>query len=723
MKIIDRTADLLIRAGGMGVILIVALIFVFLGAETVPLFRGATQERVFDHKLPDLQSADQVMALGIDEYQSHVYYLDAARGAVRFLDVGKLTIDAEFPLKSLAGTRATAAYRTPARDRFFVGTADGRLVIAETKFAVTYAETTGRSIKPGLAEAGVIAALSPSSIVQVHGRQNSAGDYYYAATNAEGRVFTGKYVEGEPNDAPQFVGGTFEGRITSLIIDYEGNKLFIATDAKKLYHYYLADSRDAPYRVYDTTANVTAMDFVIGDVSLLLGFSDGRVESWFGVREKETDTLKPIQRIHVFKPMPAAVTFIQPSARDKGFLVGSQDGSIYLNFTTSERTLLTSRVDSAVSQLAYAPKLTGLLALGKNGSLRYTTVENPHPEISLKSLFGRVHYEGYDSPDYIWQSTGGTDDFEGKFSLVPLTIGTLKGAFYGLFFAIPIAVFAALYTSQLMAPRFRTWLKPTVEIMAALPSVVVGFLAGLWLAPLLEDIMVGTLLAAITIPAVITLGAMAWTFMPRGIRAKVPLGMELIFIIPLVFLGFWTAQAIGPGVERLFFHGDYKQWVFDVFGQQVEQRNSIIIGIALGFAVIPIIFTISEDAFSNVPQAFRSGSYALGASRWQTAWRVILPTASPGVFSAVMIGFGRAVGETMIVLMATGNTPILSFSPFNGMRTLSANTAVEIPEAPVGGTLYRVLFVASLLLFALTFVCNTIAEVVRQRLRQKYQAV
>ena len=115
----------------------------------------------------------------------------------------------------------------------------------------------------------------------------------------------------------------------------------------------------------------------------------------------------------------------------------------------------------------------------------------------------------------------------------------------------------------------------------------------------------------------------------------------------------------------------------------------------MGFAVIPIIFTIADDAFSSVPANLTAGSLALGASRWQTALRVVLPTASPGVFSAIMIGFGRAVGETMIVLMATGNTPVLDWSIFNGMRTLSANIAVEIPEAPYGGTLYRVLFLAA----------------------------
>ncbi|MEO5959485.1 MAG: hypothetical protein ABIR80_10230, partial [Opitutaceae bacterium] len=448
VKVIDRTADLLIRAGGLGIIVIVALIFVFLGLETMPLFRGARQNVVFDQKLPGTPSAEAVLALGIDEYESHLYFVDAAVGAVRFLDVEKRQIDSEFPLGRLGAARATAAYRLPLRDKLAIGTSDGRLVLAEAKFAVTYGAGNARAVKPSVGDVGQIAALAPSEIVRVHARQNSTGDYFYAAANAEGRVFTGKFVEGERSEPPKFVGGEFAGKISALILDYEGNKLFVATDAKKLYHYYLDDNRDAPYRVYDLPANITAMDYVIGDVSLVLGFADGAVESWFGVREKETDTLKPIRRIHAFERMPAAVTFIQPSARDKGFVAGAADGTLKLYFTTSERTLLTSKLGAPIARLAYAPKLTAVLALGADGTMRFSAVDNPHPDISFKSLFGKVHYEGYDKADYIWQSTGGTDDFEGKFSLVPLTIGTLKGAFYGLFFAIPIAVFAALYTSQ-----------------------------------------------------------------------------------------------------------------------------------------------------------------------------------------------------------------------------------------------------------------------------------
>jgi phosphate transport system permease protein len=724
VKMIDRIADLLIRSGGVGIIIIVALIFVFIGAETVPLFRAAEQYVRYTAPLPGGATPSQVLAFGVDEYESHAYFVDSEAGAVRFFDVAARKLDAEFPLTRLEGARATTAYRTPARDKLFIGTSDGALLIAEANFAISYDSQTARSVKAGFEElARISLPVEGVAVTRVHGRQNSTGDFFYAAATEDGRLFTGKFIEDEPADDPLPVGGEFEGRITSLIVDYEGNRLFVATDARKLYQYYLDENRDAPFKVYDLDANITALDFAIGDVALLIGLESGAVESWFGVRAGATDVFKPIQRVHSFEPLPAAVTCIQPSARDKGFVAGAADGTVKLYFTTSERTLLTDKLDAGVHVVAYAPKLTALLSLSAAGSVRYTWIDNPHPEISGKVLFGKVHYEGYDEPDYIWQSTGGTDDFEAKFSLVPLTVGTLKAAFYGLLFAIPVAVFAALYVSQFMTPSLRGYVKPTVEIMAALPSVVIGFLAGLWLAPRLEVVMVGTMLAAVGIPLTVLIGGALWMMLPRGARTRLPPGTELWLLMPLVLLGFWLSQQAGPVVEAAFFGGNYKQWVFDTFGEQFEQRNSIVIGVTLGFAVIPIIFTISEDAFSNVPQAFKSASYALGASRWQTAWRVIVPTASPGVFSAIMIGFGRAVGETMIVLMATGNTPIMSFSPFNGMRTLSANIAVEIPEAPVAGTLYRVLFVAALLLFALTFIVNTIAEVIRQRLRQKYQAV
>jgi phosphate transport system permease protein len=186
------------------------------------------------------------------------------------------------------------------------------------------------------------------------------------------------------------------------------------------------------------------------------------------------------------------------------------------------------------------------------------------------------------------------------------------------------------------------------------------------------------------------------------------------------FLAVGACVAMSQPFGDWAFGGDFSAWLYRETGWRFEQRNAVVVGIAMGFAVIPIIFTISEDALSNVPKHLISGSLALGATRWQTVARVVLPTASPGIFSAIMVGFGRAVGETMIVLMATGNTPITDWSPFNGFRTFSANIAVEIPEAPHGGTLYRTLFLTGLVLFAMTFAVYTVAEVVRHRLRRKY---
>jgi phosphate transport system permease protein len=323
----------------------------------------------------------------------------------------------------------------------------------------------------------------------------------------------------------------------------------------------------------------------------------------------------------------------------------------------------------------------------------------------------------------VWQSTGGTDDFESKLSLTPLIYGTLKGTFYALLFAVPLALLGALYTSQFMHPTLKSVIKPSVEIMAALPSVVLGFLAGLWLAPLVEKIVPGLFLLPLVIPALVLPALGVWRGVSASLRLRFKAGTEVFLLLPIVFAGGWLAIYLGGIVESAFLSGDYRGWLLNALGLTYDQRNSLVVGLAMGFAVIPIIFTIAEDSLSNVPPHLTAGSLALGATRWQTALRIVLPTASPGIFSAVMIGFGRAVGETMIVLMATGNTPVMDWSIFNGFRALSATIAVELPEAPDGGTLYRVLFLAALLLFVMTFLVNTAAELVRLRLRKRYRSL
>ena len=249
---------------------------------------------------------------------------------------------------------------------------------------------------------------------------------------------------------------------------------------------------------------------------------------------------------------------------------------------------------------------------------------------------------------------------------------------------------------------------------------MLGFLAALWMAPVIEKIFPAVIGMFILIPLFTIISVFAWQRVPNNIKGKIRIGTELYFLIPVIVAGILIALGLNTTIESVFFGGDYKEWFYTVLGLQYDQRNALIVGFVMGFAVIPIIFTISEDALSSVPNNLISGSLALGASRWQTAINIVLPSASPGIFSAVMIGLGRAIGETMIVLMATGNTPIMDWSFFNGFRALSANIAVELPEAPHGGTLYRILFLAALILFFFTFLLNTLAEIIRQRLRKKY---
>jgi phosphate transport system permease protein len=173
-----------------------------------------------------------------------------------------------------------------------------------------------------------------------------------------------------------------------------------------------------------------------------------------------------------------------------------------------------------------------------------------------------------------------------------------------------------------------------------------------------------------------------------------------------------------------FFQGSLREWFKNKWGIGYDQRNLLVVGIAMGFAVVPTIFSIAEDAIFSVPKQLTTGSLALGATPWQTMARVVILTASPGIFSGIMIGIGRAVGETMIVLMSTGNTPVMDLSIFQGMRTLAANIAVEMPESEVNGThSSRVILGCFSVICVHIFIFNTLAEVVRQRLREKYSSL
>jgi len=458
-----------------------------------------------------------------------------------------------------------------------------------------------------------------------------------------------------------------------------------------------------------------------GGTSIMVASDDGVVDQWFSVRDDKD--ARHMEKIRSFEDV-GDLRELVPEASRKEFMLAGADGSVSVFHTTANQLVIRQPIaDTGLQRLAVAPRSNALWALDDRDRLHFWRIKNDYPEVSWSALWSKVWYEGYDKPEYIWQSSSASNDFEPKLSLTPLTFGTLKAAFYAMLFAIPLAILGAIFTAYFMAPKMRQVVKPSIEIMEALPTVILGFLAGLWLAPLVESHLPGIFTIFLLLPAVVLLLSFIWMHLPEKLRRRIPEGWEALLLIPVVIGTVFLALWLSPLLELWWFDGDMPHWLKTELGIGYDQRNSLVVGLAMGFAVIPTIFSIAEDAIFSVPRHLTNGSLALGATSWQTLVRVVLLTASPGIFSGIMMGVGRAVGETMIVLMATGNTPVIDMSVFQGMRTLSANIAVEMPEAEVASTHYRVLFLAALVLFVFTFVFNTGAELVRQHLRRKYSSL
>ena len=255
-------------------------------------------------------------------------------------------------------------------------------------------------------------------------------------------------------------------------------------------------------------------------------------------------------------------------------------------------------------------------------------------------LFLPYQWTGYARPAYIWQPVSTIK----KYNIVPLIVGSIKATAVALLFAVPLALAAAIYVSQLARPRFKEVIKPAIELLSGVPSVVVGFFALIVIATVLQRL----------------------------------------------------------------------------FGYE-SRLNAFVAGIGLGFAIIPVVFSIAEDSLTSVPRSFTQAALALGASRWQAAWQVVLPAAIPGVFAAIVLGFGRAMGETMIVLLASGNASIMSWNLFDSARTITATIAAEMGEVAAGGDHYRILFLIGAMLFVVTFFSNMAAELVMERLKRRLE--
>ena len=837
----DALARGLITLGGIGTILAVLGVGVFLFVVAAPLFRPTRVEALGKA----VEAAGDPRAIGTDESGAVAWLLgpDGLRG----FSVADGRPLFERPATEIGLADASAVRVLPNGLLAAAGFADGSFRTGRLGLESTFLEAADlpagtpqpaegeaapladggavvRSAGGQLARVAVVADIAtaggeplPARIIDIDVTP-LAGGPLVAALDEEGRVrvesstskrnmLTGKRttvaagatIPATEGFRPRFV------RVSEL-----GDQLFlIATDGVGK-RYLIRDVTEPTFmEAFETSGPVTAVERLFGGTALAVGAADGTVRVLFTARTTPAAGTTPAEdglAMATAQEFPAGdaaapVTALAASPRSRLFAAADKTGRIRLLQSTAGREVAEAMLPDALEQAAVALAIPSrenrLLAAGGRGFASWS-IDTGYPEISARMLLGAVWYEGYATPVHAWETTG-HEAFESKFGLVPLIFGTFKATVYSMLFATPIALLAAIYASQFMQPKWKARIKPTIEMMASLPSVVLGFIAGLVFAPLIEQALMPVLSGFVTVPLAILLGAHLWQLLPSGIRTRFAGWRFLLVALVALPAGLAAAVALAPAAERLLFQGDVGSWLdgrdgsgfggwvvamlspaavavtwfvgrvvnpwlrqagavwsprraglvsllvfvagvagvvllaggaaafFDairldtrggLFGTYV-QRNAMVVAVGMSFAIIPLVFTIADDALTSVPEHLRSASLGAGATPWQTAIRVIVPAAASGLFSAVMIGLGRAVGETMIVLMAAGNTPLMSWNLFDGFQTLSAAIATELPEAARGSTHYRVLFLAALALFAITFVVNTAAEIVRQRFRRR----
>ncbi len=855
VKVAEKVSRACITIGGVGTILAVATICFFLVWVVVPLFGGAEIEDGRDWTTAAGTSPAEgrdtgVLDLGVDEQQVLGWALldDGRVVSYRVSDGLPLREQALFDPADMPGVVDI----TLTGGHLAAGYADGRIQLGRVAIEVDFL-TDGEPVELVDLEVGEIVAWdgglvtrTPELQLRRHrllaeveppleaGRSGGIAlidrvetaqgttlvvlrdddSLAYSKVRRRKHLFTGEITSTLKESELPFEARSNGPAPEHLLVSDLGDSVYVAWPDGLLHRYNVFDVK-APFLA--ETANLSpgaehrlsVLAFLVGGMTLVAGDTAGTLRAWFPVEDAGSRDGRSLAVAHELPGGGAAVRSLAMSTRTRVFAAGFDDGRIGLYHMTSERLLAETSLPTGlpVDTLALAPRGDGLLAFDAEGA-RLWEVDNDHPESSMATLFTPVWYEGEPAPGHTWQSSGGEDAFEPKLGLYPLVFGTLKATFYAMLFSVPLAILAALYTSEFLPRNARARTKQIIEMMASLPSVVLGFLAALWLAPIIERAVPAALVAVVTVPLAWLTGAYLWQLLPQRVGLRRSGFPRLVSIGACVLLGLFAAHAAGPSIESLLFGGNVKSWLdgqqgpafggwlimtlpvaalltviasvrwvspwlrnigigwtrgrmaavdmvryaavlgatlavaalmavaldgmgfdpraaadhdgtsFAPFGTYV-QRNALIVGFVMGFAVIPIIYTLAEDALSAVPDHLRAASLGAGATQWQTAVRVIMPTATSGLFSACMIGLGRAVGETMIVLMAAGNTPVMEANLFNGFRTLSATIAVELPEAVKDGTLYRVLFLSALTLFAMTFLINSLAELVRLRFRKK----
>ena len=709
----DRLVRFTVSAGGVGVLAALVLIFVYLAMMVLPLFSDAK----FTPNVRSIEiQAAQPIAAGVDEYGENVFVL-SSQGLLNFWS---LTEPSQTPVLSqqVGQVSELFAKTLPVLGWYAFASEQGEVTLFKPHLD-SELQKGSRKFSPHVTEL--------SAPVDLH-RQGYRLEKFAFANDGNFTLvgwYDDKTVQVRWQDGSESKSFTFSSRIPRLdqmLLTPDGNTLYLRSGSDLIVA--VKDSESFTVReVVDLSQgqaehSVTNIDLLSGAYSLLVTYRDGLVSQWFDVLKDGERSLTYIRQFH----LASELQFLLPDSYRKGFYSFYINGTVQNHYTTSEKLVMFERAYQQAPQLAAMSNNETYLVAVNEGQLDLAVVDNPFPEISLSSLWQKVWYESYPKPEFVWQTTSASEEFEAKFSLVPIAFGTLKAAAFAMLFAVPVAVLGAIYTAYFMTARMRRVVKPSIELMEALPTVIIGFLAGLWFAPIVESHLAAVVALTLFLPLSTVLIGLLWHALPKAWTGKFANGWHAAILMPAMVIVTAVILSQSGNIEALLFAGDVRVYLAE-HGIDFDQRNALVVGFAMGFAVIPTIFTIAEDAIFSVPKHLSDGSLALGATPWQTLIHVVLLTASPGIFSAIMMGLGRAVGETMIVLMATGNTPIMDWNILEGMRTLSATIAVEMPESEVGSSHYRLLFLAALLLLVFTFAVNSLAEYVRQRLREKYRSL
>ncbi len=706
--VIERLVRMIVTSSGLLVLLTLMLIFVYLLYAVLPLFKPAainlSPSFAVDRSAPTI-------VLGIDASGQIGYRLDA-QGKGYFI---RLEAQGESPAGSLISAQQLApapvsiSRAVGGQPLYGVGLSNGRFLLLQPDFSATPPVW-----QFPLGEQPRFMDLKGQRLNQLAVAEPQPRQFAIAAVTDDGRLMTGTFsAQGqqvsEQTDVPKAINQlllTPDGRLLYLL---SGQQLYIYQFGPKLTLREVVPLLDDKSRA----TGPLSLSLLAGGKSLLVQSSDGQLTQWFDV-PKEPDNQYHLTRIRNFTPQGKGLLTTENARRV--FASVSPLGELSLFSSIQSAPLLQHKLAQGVTHAAFSPWGDHLLVENAAGWSAYP-IDNRYPDISWRSLWQRVWYENYPEPAYVWQSSSAEESYQAKFSLIPIIFGTLKAAGYAMLFAVPLALAGAIYTAYFMSAGLRRVVKPAIEMMGAFPTVVIGLIAGIWLAPVIEHYLTGILLLPPLLALTILLCGWGSARLSAKTQRQWPAGWDVMVLLPVILLTGWLALWLGPLLAVSVLGMPLHEWL----GDNYDQRNALVVGIAMGFALIPVIFSLAEDALFSVPSSLSQGSLALGATSWQTVIRVVLPSAYAGIFSALMIGFGRAVGETMIVLMATGNTPIIDGSIFQGLRAMAANIAIEMPEAVMGSGHYRVLFLTALVLFCFTFLVNTLAESIRLRLRERYQ--